>query len=125
MSTRQANWQGSNWIRKDKRLAIYLRDDWRCLYCDRSLKNVKPRQRTLDHVIPVALGGDNEATNLVTCCKKCNDRKQDRHVQEFCKFNREAIQRIIMAIVRPINRDLAKQILAGEIDLCSVKRSTK
>src|SRR5689334_10215373 len=115
MSNRQANWNGSKWLRKDKRLAIYLRDDWRCLYCDKSLKNVKPRQRTLDHVIPVALGGNNEATNLVTCCKRCNDLKNDRHMQDFCKYNREAIQRIIVTTVKPINRELAKQILAGVI----------
>jgi 5-methylcytosine-specific restriction endonuclease McrA len=118
----RANWHGSNWLRKDKRLAIYMRDDWRCVYCDRSLKRVNPRQRTLDHIIPVAMGGSNNETNLITCCKKCNDRKQDRHIQDFCKRNKPAIERVLLVIVKPIDRKLAKQILAGEIDLYSINK---
>lgn len=32
-STRKADWQGMNWIRQDKRLAIYLRDGLACVWC--------------------------------------------------------------------------------------------
>lgn len=29
----------------------------------------------IDHVMPLALGGTNEAANLVACCRHCNASK--------------------------------------------------
>jgi 5-methylcytosine-specific restriction endonuclease McrA len=72
--------QGSNWIRRAKRLAIYARDDHRCVYCGRDLST---EVATLDHVRPCELGGDNEATNLVTACLSCNSAKRDLPLAEF------------------------------------------
>lgn len=69
-----SNRNGSKWIRRDKRLAIYLRDDFTCRYCGEQLKS---NQLTLDHVIPRTIKLDNSSTNLVTCCKTCNSKKQD------------------------------------------------
>lgn len=111
-----SNKNGSNWLRRDKRLAIYMRDDWRCIYCQKSLKRCRPKYRTLDHVVPTLLGGSNHESNLVTCCKSCNDRKQNRGIAEFCQFNLPAIDRIFTQTDKPLNRKLAKQILAGTID---------
>jgi hypothetical protein len=48
-----------NWCRKDKRLAIYLRD----------------APLSLDHLVPRSDGGSNESGNLVTCCCECNRRR--------------------------------------------------
>lgn len=38
---------------------------------------------TLDHVRPVAEGGDNSFGNLVTACLGCNSRKHKRPVGDF------------------------------------------
>ncbi len=38
------------WCRQDKRLAIYLRDGFRCLYCLADLHGADPTDITLDHV---------------------------------------------------------------------------
>lgn len=72
--------QGSNWIRREKRLAIYLRDDYRCVYCWRDLAT---EIATLDHVLACELGGTNEATNLVTACISCNSSKRDLRLSDF------------------------------------------
>jgi hypothetical protein len=77
--------QGSKWIRKDKRLAIYLRDGLSCVYCGRTMEQ-GDAQLTLDHVTPVELGGSNRARNLVTCCMGCNCSKQDKPVREFVAY---------------------------------------
>ncbi len=45
----------------------------KCVYCYRD--DVK---LTLDHVMPVSLGGTNDADNLVPACKSCNSRKAAR-----------------------------------------------
>jgi len=116
---RRENWNGSNWIRKDKRLAIYLRDQFRCIYCNRNLANVPARDRTLDHVVPVASGGDNEPTNLVTCCTRCNERKGDKSLWEQAT-DPQVVTRVCEALDRPINRALAKAILDGTLDLSDV-----
>ena len=73
--------QGSNWIRKDKRLAIYLRDDCRCAYCGRDA--AMGAILTLDHIVACENGGTNAATNLITSCRSCNSSKQDLPLDEW------------------------------------------
>lgn len=52
------------WIRSEKRLAIYLRDGFHCLACFRDLHGADPSDITLDHVVPCSKGGSNKASNL-------------------------------------------------------------
>lgn len=116
MTDRKLRWYGSNWIRREKRLAIYLRDDFRCVYCGKSLKNVrKPKYRTLDHVIPVINGKpDNTADNLVTCCKACNDSKGARSFMDFLRGDQAKIDRVIAQLAKPIDVQAAKLVLEGK-----------
>lgn len=73
--------QGSKWIRPVKRLAIYARDGFACVYCGSAMES--GARLTLDHVVPCLLGGNNEAGNLVTACLACNSAKQARSIAEF------------------------------------------
>jgi hypothetical protein len=70
-----------NWIRKEKRLAIYLRDGLACAYCGSSIED--GYQLTLDHLTPYSEGSSNKETNLVTCCSKCNSSRGTRDWREF------------------------------------------
>jgi len=81
MANRRDNWTGSKWIRPEKRLAIYLRDGMACAYCGVSVED--GGQMSLDHLKPASNGGSNEASNLVTCCRRCNSARQDRPVASF------------------------------------------
>ena len=45
-----------------------LADDPPCVYCG------KPAD-TADHILPVAMGGTHELTNLVPACKACNSAR--------------------------------------------------
>lgn len=68
-----------NWIDQVIRLAIYMRDDFKCLYCRRKLTNTtSPFDLTLDHLVPRAQGGTHDIKNLVTACRSCNSRKGAR-----------------------------------------------
>lgn len=62
-------------ISKKLRFEIFKRDNFCCAYCGQ-----RPPQTTLevDHIRPVADGGGNEETNLVTSCFECNRGKSDR-----------------------------------------------
>jgi 5-methylcytosine-specific restriction endonuclease McrA len=59
-------------VARVSRRGIYLRDNYKCQYCDSS------SELTLDHVIPKRLGGSDTWENLVTCCRKCNGKKSDK-----------------------------------------------
>lgn len=79
--------QGSNWIRRSTRLAIYHRDGHRCVYCGCKVRPGRGTKgqwaATLDHVLAVELGGRNDPSNLVTCCKSCNAAKNSLSVRKF------------------------------------------
>ena len=70
-----------NWIRPEKRLAIYLRDGLACCYCGESVE--AGAKLTLDHLTPHSKGGSNEPTNLVTCCHRCNSSRGNRPWRKF------------------------------------------
>lgn len=75
------DWQGMNWIRQEKRLAIYCRDGLACAWCGDSVEN--GTKLTLDHLTPHSKGGSNHETNLVTCCHRCNCSRGNRSVKAF------------------------------------------
>jgi len=81
MIDRKKRDQGMNWIRPEKRLAIYLRDGLACCYCSEAVED--GAKLTLDHLRPYSKGGNNDATNLVTCCHRCNASRGSRSWKRF------------------------------------------
>ncbi len=65
---------------RENRIKVYERDAYKCRYCEKQLTRFTA---TLDHVTPVAEGGDNAFENLVTACLGCNSRKHKRPVGDF------------------------------------------
>lgn len=81
--------QGSNWIRRSTRQAIYHRDGDRCVYCQRKVRHGRGTKGVwaahLDHLHPQELGGASTADNLVTCCRDCNTAKGSMPLRDFLK----------------------------------------
>jgi 5-methylcytosine-specific restriction endonuclease McrA len=50
-----------------------------CAYCGAN-ENI-----TIDHVVPLARGGDHTIGNFLPACKKCNSRKRDSFIMEWRK----------------------------------------
>lgn len=59
-------------VTKRTRFEVLRRDDHTCQYCGAKAPDVK---LTIDHVMPVSLGGDDKPGNLVTACRDCNAGK--------------------------------------------------
>jgi hypothetical protein len=59
-------------VSKRLRYEVLRRDGHACRYCGHTAPDVP---LTVDHVIPVALGGSDEPENLVTACGPCNSGK--------------------------------------------------
>jgi 5-methylcytosine-specific restriction endonuclease McrA len=51
-----------------------------CPYCGSAMH---PREKTLDHVLPVSRGGLHSITNVVVCCGPCNSSKRTRTPTEM------------------------------------------
>jgi 5-methylcytosine-specific restriction endonuclease McrA len=55
---------------------IFERDDWTCGICrhkiDPSVKYPDPRSASLDHIIPLSLGGPHTRSNVRLACLECN-----------------------------------------------------
>jgi 5-methylcytosine-specific restriction endonuclease McrA len=51
-----------------------------CPYCNAPLDVLS---MTLDHSTPLAIGGDNEFSNLIPCCGDCNGLKHKLTGQEY------------------------------------------
>ncbi len=59
--------------RKLSRRELFIRDGYACQYCGK-----KPRELTIDHVIPRSMGGEHTWQNIVSACTSCNHRKAGR-----------------------------------------------
>lgn len=59
-------------VTKRTRFEVLRRDNHTCQYCGGKAPDVVLQ---IDHVVPVALGGDDKPGNLVTACKECNAGK--------------------------------------------------
>lgn len=71
---------GRRRISKSVRKDVYARDDRTCQYC---LNEVSQSELTIDHVLPLELGGMDEVTNYVTCCRRCNQDKANLSPEAF------------------------------------------
>ena len=49
------------------------RGEGRCHYCRARLP---AKSLTMDHVVPIIRGGKTTKSNVVACCKPCNDKKK-------------------------------------------------
>lgn len=62
-------------ITKRIRFEVFRRDEFRCYYCGLRGNETTGAGLTIDHVIPTALGGSDDPTNLVSACSDCNAGK--------------------------------------------------
>lgn len=70
-----------------KRERIYKNSNYECVYCEKSLEEMKKdNDYTLDHKIPVIKGGNNDEENLVISCRSCNSRKGTKTYNQYLKL---------------------------------------
>ena len=133
--------KGSKWLRPDKRLAIYLRDNHTCLWCNKHSDKVDELQ--VDHLDPYTHNKEdplrNDPSNLITACRPCNSRRKDMSLEEYAEVmsgrTRQKVQTIIKRItvqtsqIITFYRAEAKAILAkqdaGDADADDLVQSTR
>jgi hypothetical protein len=64
-------------IKKKLELQNYM-----CLYCGKDIRN----DFTIDHIVPVCKGGNNDISNIDLICFSCNSSKGKKSKEEFIKY---------------------------------------
>lgn len=89
---------GNDWLWVSTRFAIYARDGFRCVACQRS------ESLSIDHVHPKR---GNRPTNLVTLCKPCNSRKGARTIR---RWRPELVDEVLVLLASPLDRKLGREL---------------
>jgi hypothetical protein len=66
-------------LSKKVRFEVFKRDSFTCQYCGAQAPDAVLR---VDHINPVAGGGDNDILNLITACEPCNQGKGARALDD-------------------------------------------
>ena len=88
---RAARLRGANTLSTIDPKQIYKRDGWTCQICGsrvikrRKASHLHPLAATIDHIVPVSLGGAHVESNLQTAHRICNSLKgaSERYGQEW------------------------------------------
>ncbi len=67
-------------IPTEVRKYVFQRDKYQCQSCGKANEETN---LTIDHIIPLARGGQNDISNLQTLCFTCNLQKTDKTVHRF------------------------------------------
>jgi HNH endonuclease len=60
---------------------VWVADGCKCMYCGQPMGKV---QLTIDHFIPLEMGGRNDPSNYLSACRKCNKDKGGMSPQDWC-----------------------------------------
>ncbi|MEM7233237.1 MAG: HNH endonuclease [Planctomycetota bacterium] len=58
---------------------LFRRDQHTCQYCG---KKCSTEELSIDHIVPRSRGGPGSWTNCVAACRRCNERKANRTIQQ-------------------------------------------
>jgi hypothetical protein len=128
------NVDGSKWCKPvPRRMAIYARDDFTCVYCLKTSTLVgTPKTLSLDHHVSRSEGGTDETSNLLTACVSCNATRKDYGNRIFFAAMREkgydmskVSARIRNALARQINMKLGRELLARRCAMFRAMRVQK
>ena len=84
-------------IGKKIRFEVFKRDSFTCQYCGRMAPDVILE---VDHINPIAEGGNNEIINLITSCRDCNRGKGKKKLSDNAEIKKQQKQLEELALKR-------------------------
>ena len=72
------------WVKR----AVFFRDRGICIACNKDLTGLMNinNAKHYDHIVPLALGGLNDITNIQLLCEKCNLKKSSNDIYTSSKY---------------------------------------
>ena len=77
------------------------KDQRTCQYC-----SAKDTPLEVEHIVPKSKGGSDRVSNLTLSCRKCNERKGNKLIEDFLKRKPDLLKKILTAAKKPL-RDAA------------------
>ncbi len=84
----KARYRGAKHVELVIPSTCFTRDNWICHICG---GKVEMDEASLDHIKPIALGGDHTAENLACSHRRCNHRKRHREAQPCASCGEEVM----------------------------------
>lgn len=76
---------------KSEREFVFRRDNYTCQICGKDLSEL-PKERVLDHKIPLSQLGSNEMKNIWLLCNNCDKNKKSDILPELIKERLNELQ---------------------------------
>jgi 5-methylcytosine-specific restriction endonuclease McrA len=88
--------------------SVFIRDNKTCQYCGEKNKKLL----NIDHIVPKSKGGKTNFENCVTCCKKCNEYKGNKYLEETnLRLKRQPFKPTVAFIIKSkLNKEYIKLI---------------
>ncbi|KPD00598.1 hypothetical protein LR69_01250 [Geobacillus sp. BCO2] len=87
----------------------------KCSYCGTELND---DNRSVDHVYAMGAGFANGHLNIVSCCRRCNEKKRALHVYEFYQSSDQFTDELFREFVRSFTERLVNRpISEREVDV--------
>jgi len=85
----------------------YIRDEYKCVYCDTDLKSRFNDWMSIeiDHIVPKSKGGSDDLDNRATSCSACNSFKHSYIPNNFENMSREELIKAIRKKIK-IKREM-------------------
>lgn len=64
---------------------IWVADGYKCMFCGVAMGKA---QLTIDHWMPLELGGANDTSNYLSCCRRENKDKGSMHPRDWCQLKK-------------------------------------
>ena len=75
---RKLRWEISGAVQQK----VWAKDGFKCMYCGYAMG--QGRVMSVDHFIPLELGGKNDESNYLTACRPCNKDKGSENPNAWC-----------------------------------------
>jgi hypothetical protein len=108
-----------------KRIKLARRAQWRCMWCDQSMREELGFQNsaTVEHIVPASMGGPTHMHNMGSACMRCNQMRgtQDADSFKHMAASLEPDRRLTEEAARAEARIKRKLILEGHLAPASIQ----
>jgi len=59
--------------------------------CPRCGRNEPKISLTIDHIVPISLGGIHDITNIQPLCRRCNTSKGNHYIKQYAYYNNQVL----------------------------------
>lgn len=109
----------SKWVYTRTRLAEA--QNWKCCFCGSRMTEVRGKNNsvTVEHVIPVTLGGTDDIENLAASCNACNSNRGIKDAYSYAPRGRSSDDEKTKALIRleaKVRKYVKKATKLAEVD---------